>query len=174
MCLTWLKHCEFFMEIIVTMVNSIFSVWVALYSLWGFPGGARGKEFTCKCRRYKRCGFSPWVWKISWRRQWLSLRYSCGYDIHHLILKSALKDRHQFPTFCLKNHVQAFWSLGDSAKVIQVSTESQSQDLGLPTPSPLFREGASKVKVQLLLFNQHLSKIFFPLGSNIFSHVLLF
>ena len=26
-----------------------------------FPGGARGKEPACQCRRQKRCGFDPWV-----------------------------------------------------------------------------------------------------------------
>ena len=36
----------------------------------GFPGGASGKEFTCQCRRHKRCGFDPWVKKIPWRRKW--------------------------------------------------------------------------------------------------------
>ena len=36
----------------------------------GLPGGASGKELTCQCRRYKRCGFDPWVGKISWRRAW--------------------------------------------------------------------------------------------------------
>jgi len=35
---------------------------------WGFAGGAGGKEFTCQCRRHKRCGFSPWARKIPWRR----------------------------------------------------------------------------------------------------------
>ena len=30
----------------------------------GFPGGASGKEFACQCRRHKRHGFKPWVWKI--------------------------------------------------------------------------------------------------------------
>ena len=34
----------------------------------GFPGGARGKEPTYQSRRHKRCGFDPWVGKISWRR----------------------------------------------------------------------------------------------------------
>ena len=33
--------------------------------------GASGKEPTCQCRRHKRCGFHPWVWKILWRREWL-------------------------------------------------------------------------------------------------------
>ena len=33
-----------------------------------FPGGTNGKEFTCQCRRCKRCGFDPWVRKIPWRR----------------------------------------------------------------------------------------------------------
>ena len=28
------------------------------------------KESACQCRRCKRCGFSPWVRKIPWRRKW--------------------------------------------------------------------------------------------------------
>ena len=35
-----------------------------------FPGGASGKESSCKCRRYKRRGFHPCVRKIPWRRKW--------------------------------------------------------------------------------------------------------
>ena len=35
-----------------------------------FPGGASGKEPACPCRRYKRCGFNPWVRKIPWSREW--------------------------------------------------------------------------------------------------------
>ena len=38
-----------------------------LYSTWGFPGGASGKEPVCKCRR---CRLDPWVRKIPWRRSW--------------------------------------------------------------------------------------------------------
>ena len=37
------------------------------------PGGANGKESTYQCRKLKRCGrcgFSPWVGKIPWRRKW--------------------------------------------------------------------------------------------------------
>ena len=33
-----------------------------------FPGGTRGKETACRCRRQKRCSFDPWVGKIHWRR----------------------------------------------------------------------------------------------------------
>ena len=36
----------------------------------GFPGGATGKEPACQCRRCKRCGFTPWLRKIPWRRAW--------------------------------------------------------------------------------------------------------
>ena len=36
----------------------------------GFPGGASGKEPACQCRKHKRCGFSPWVGKIPWRKKW--------------------------------------------------------------------------------------------------------
>ena len=30
-----------------------------------------GKEFSCRCRRHRGCGFDPWVGKIPWRRKWL-------------------------------------------------------------------------------------------------------
>ena len=32
-----------------------------------------GKESACQCRR---CGFDPWVRKISWRRKWQPIPYS--------------------------------------------------------------------------------------------------
>ena len=35
-----------------------------------FTGGASGKEPACQQRRLKRCGFNPWIEKISWRRAW--------------------------------------------------------------------------------------------------------
>ena len=43
------------------------TIWLPL---WGFPGGAGGKEPVCRCRRCKRRGVSPWVGKIPWRRAW--------------------------------------------------------------------------------------------------------
>ena len=36
----------------------------------GFPGGSNSKELTCQCRRHKRHGFDPQVWKIPWKRAW--------------------------------------------------------------------------------------------------------
>ena len=36
-----------------------------------FPGSARGKVPTCRCRRCKRCRLDPWVWKIPWRKEGL-------------------------------------------------------------------------------------------------------
>ena len=33
----------------------------------GTPRWLSGKEFACQC---ERCGFSPWVRKIPWRRKW--------------------------------------------------------------------------------------------------------
>ena len=35
---------------------------------WGSPGGTSGKQAVSQCK--KRCGFSPWVGKIPWRRAW--------------------------------------------------------------------------------------------------------
>ena len=43
----------------------------------GFPGGASGKEPTSQCRRYKRCGFAPWVRNISGGRHSNLLQYPC-------------------------------------------------------------------------------------------------
>ena len=42
-------------------------VGVELLGCVGFSGGANGKKPACRCRR---CGFDPWVGKISWRRAW--------------------------------------------------------------------------------------------------------
>ena len=39
-----------------------------LVGSWGFPGGTRGKEPACNCRRRKRHGLNPWVGKIPCRR----------------------------------------------------------------------------------------------------------
>ena len=36
----------------------------------GLPWQLRGKEPACQCRRHKRHGFTPWVGKIPWRRDW--------------------------------------------------------------------------------------------------------
>ena len=58
-----------------------------------FPGDASGKESSCQCRRHQRRGFSPWVWKIPWRRKWQptpvlfpgeshGLRRLVGYIVH--------------------------------------------------------------------------------------------
>ena len=41
-----------------------------LLDMKGFPGSISGKESTCQCRRYKRCGFDPWFGKIPWNRKW--------------------------------------------------------------------------------------------------------
>ena len=38
--------------------------------IMGFPGGPRGKEPVCQCRRGKRSRFSPSVGKIPWRTSW--------------------------------------------------------------------------------------------------------
>ena len=65
---------HFYNSLILCLSTSTF--WAATtYSsyrnlLLGFPGGARGKEPSCQCRRCKSCRFDPWVGKIPWRRAW--------------------------------------------------------------------------------------------------------
>ena len=55
---------------------------IAPLFLWGFPGGASGREPTCHCRRHKKCGFDPWVRKTPWRRHGNPLQYSCLENPH--------------------------------------------------------------------------------------------
>ena len=42
-----------------------------------FPSGAVVKNLPAKCRRHRRHGFNPGVWKIPWRRKWHPLQYYC-------------------------------------------------------------------------------------------------
>jgi len=52
------------------IILSILCTFNILFSLWGFSGGASGKEPACQCRRIKRYWFNPYVGKIPWRRKW--------------------------------------------------------------------------------------------------------
>ena len=45
--------------------------------IWGFLGGASGKEPAWQCRRQKMCRLDTWVGKIPWRRAYNPLQYSC-------------------------------------------------------------------------------------------------
>ena len=42
--------------------------------VFSFPKWLSSKEYACQCRR---CGFDPWVGKITWRRKRQPLQYSC-------------------------------------------------------------------------------------------------
>ena len=56
-------------------VNTLFFFFFFLVILkflyiYGFLGGASGKESACQYRRHKRCRFNPWVRKIPWNKKW--------------------------------------------------------------------------------------------------------
>ena len=62
----WLYY---FRQLIIKVISGTFKpqfLWLYL----GFPGGSDSRESACQCRRH---GLDPWVWKISWRRKWLSI-----------------------------------------------------------------------------------------------------
>ena len=42
-------------------------IYIYIYTKYRLPWWLGGKDPTCQCRR---CGFDPWVGKISWRRKW--------------------------------------------------------------------------------------------------------
>ena len=48
----------------------------------GFPSGASGREPACHSRRYKRCGFHPWVGKCSGEGNGNPLQCSCLEKFH--------------------------------------------------------------------------------------------
>ena len=63
-------HSERHYDSLILLINDQ-SLNVHMFSnIYGFLGGARGKEPTCQCKRRKRGRFDPWVRKIPWRRKW--------------------------------------------------------------------------------------------------------
>ena len=58
------------------------------YISWFVHGCKRcsSKEFTCPCRRCKRCGFGPCVRKIPWRRKWQPTPVFLSGEPHVLVL----------------------------------------------------------------------------------------
>ena len=63
-CFIWGAQRRYFCDEIFTLIA------MDLYTHMGFPSGASGKEPIHEYRRWKRCGFDPWVRKIPWRRAW--------------------------------------------------------------------------------------------------------
>ena len=68
------------LKCICSSLHQLLTYWDELYGLSGdhyIHGqdhttsiGARGKEPACQCRRHRRPGFNPQVWKIPFRRAW--------------------------------------------------------------------------------------------------------
>ena len=47
---------------IYTYIHTQIHIYIHVH-IYSFPGGANGKEPTCRCRRHKSHGFNPWVRK---------------------------------------------------------------------------------------------------------------
>ena len=62
-------HCLLHQSSQFTLKNSLWMLYIHSTDL-GFPGGAVVKESACQHKRWKRCGFNPWVRKIPWSRKW--------------------------------------------------------------------------------------------------------
>ena len=75
------------------------SDWTTTSGVWGFTGGARGKEPACQCRWCKRGRFDPSVGRNPWSRKW------------------------QLIHSCLENPKDT----GDGQATVQVVTKSQTQ-----------------------------------------------
>ena len=62
---TWEVQISSYRYLYLSIYLSI--IYLCFIYMCGLPECFSGKEFTCQCRR---CGFGPWVGKISWRRKW--------------------------------------------------------------------------------------------------------
>ena len=50
---------------------SAMAAWLLRFTpIWLASLGAHSQ--VAQCKRHRRCGFDPWVWKIPWRRKWHS------------------------------------------------------------------------------------------------------
>ena len=58
------------------------SLFIYISDLLGFPGGAKGKERSCQCKRHQRPGFNHWVEKIPWRRTWQPIPVFLSVEFH--------------------------------------------------------------------------------------------
>ena len=57
---------------IITIIYNSRKPYVFIYGymdMYGLSRWQSGTEYACQCRRFTKCGFDPWVWKISWRRK---------------------------------------------------------------------------------------------------------
>ena len=76
--MTWKNNCHVhtYIHTVKKAENSIYNTILIVYKIWifinfmGFLGCNSGKEPASQCRRPKRCGFNPWVGKISRKRAW--------------------------------------------------------------------------------------------------------
>ena len=62
---------SFFLKaILVSLKWYLIVVWACIsVKTNGLPRWCSDKESACQCRRWKRCGFDPWVRKIPWSRK---------------------------------------------------------------------------------------------------------
>ena len=81
----WLSHSSYCICWVDTVQSVLYtlSYLFLMVILWGgyflsiylsgfrrLPKWLSGKEFTCQCRRCRKCGFDPCVGKIPWKRTW--------------------------------------------------------------------------------------------------------
>ena len=74
------------MHLFVSSINSFIPIWISNGGLQffnvcrvlnGLLGGLVVWRICLQCRRHRRCGFNPWVWKIPGEGNGNPLQYSC-------------------------------------------------------------------------------------------------
>ena len=73
--LTWYSAGSYIQHLVINCNGKNFNIYIYVYKcmytyIYGASWRLRGKLSACPCRRYKRCGFYPWVGKIPRGRKW--------------------------------------------------------------------------------------------------------
>ena len=83
----------------------------------GFPGGGRGEESTCQCRRYKNTGLISWLGRSPGEGNGNPLQYSC---LENSMDRGARQTTIQFSSVQLLSHVRPFattWTAAHQASL---------------------------------------------------------
>ena len=111
--------------------------WVKINWTLGFPGGARGKESTCQCRRCKNTGFISWLGRSPGKGNGNPLQYSC---LENSMERGARQTTVQFSSVQLLSHVRLFatpWTAAHQASLSITNSQSLLKliSIKLVTPS---------------------------------------
>ena len=115
----------------------------------GLPRWQSDKESAYQCRRCKRHGLNPWVWKINWHRKWQPTPGFLPVKFHGQRSLAGYRVKHNWLTECSCTHTHiiiiilhiAIWAslVGQTVKNLPSIWETWVQYLGWEIPCRMER-----------------------------------